>query len=1351
MRGKLIRISLIVLGIIITLIALVVLILTSAPGENYLKAQLTSRLGEAIGKKIELASLSTNIISDIELRDVAVIDTAQKQTSPILEIHELKVNYNLLELLSRKVMINSVIINGIDFDIVRDSLGNLNIINPKKPATTTPARSSSSFKIIVASIKIDNISGNYDDKPLNLDSRISDLKLNARLIGETTYDFSLTLDSININYDSLEISGGPAKADGDFDYGNHLVILDSLSLASSGLDLSASGQIPLEPDSSINAELQLSGSMRELWHRLGARYALPPAIKPDSLRLAAAISGTMTNPDAKADIDLPSIEIENTSVNDLKLTAAYHDDTLSLDTLTALVYDGSIDGRGQVEFDGLRKIRAGLTVHDINIADLFGSLYNEKSKYQGVVNGHLIVKGSLDSLTGLNIDGNFRSSRAQYDSRPVPNFYADISLARGIGHVDIHQEQFKIIADATFNDHRIDASFTADIANLRPLAGLLNIAGLAGSLKASGNVNGPFDSLTIEASGQGKNIVYGNFPVDTLDAQILYAQNRLDIKHLTFAGSIESIDTTSPPFGLESLRGKYDYRGRAAGVIDSLSGQVVINSTSPVYQSYRADSLKLSADLNNGRIDLTAASIFKSPIELKLSGNYDISQQAGSLTVDLSAPDSKSFTSADGGNTSKLGTITSAFDFSRADNYDITLAGRHVDLLTQQYIFPDTLAIAGWADFDGKFGGNFNSPDIELSATIISPAYDQARFDSLYAVASLRHDSLDIDTLNIFANDRSIVISSRIGLQKDSTGGYTIDQSSLLSGRARASAFDLGPLQSFWVSGSDISGRATFDIAWHGRLGSPRLAGQLQVDSARAILYPGAQPIDSISIEASLADSALTIDYANCFILGRHLTITGTAIATPWTQLDMDITCRLDKIGTVNGKGHLASDSLAFTAQVEQLNLAVLQPFIETIKDIGGTLNSRLTISGKLDNPDIIGNLELDSLTFRPAYVENKFNQGLVRISFNHHNINLDSLYVRSDSGLVTASGNVIYGQGKVTDVDLHAGIDKLKLDGPRIFSLYLKSADLSYKSKNDRFLLDGDLYLGNFHFTMDFKYESLLPWAQSVETLQPQLPGFLQRTDFNVRLRESDSLWVDNNLAHLQLLAALTLIGTPVQPNMTGRIAVVKGYFLYLDRKFKLLQGDLYFSNAYKLNPDINIQSQTMVTSYQGLQGTTDTISFDISGTLEKPVVKLYSNPPLSQPDIISLLTVGATREQLTGKAGTTGELTPQQRLLERAGLLGAEQLSRYFSQAFGSSLGLQSISVQSNLFQFNRNWGPALVVTKKLSNRLELTFNTTVGRLNNQSVTLDYLLTRHISLQGQTDRQGEANIDLNYGLKFR
>jgi hypothetical protein len=59
--------------------------------------------------------------------------------------------------------------------------------------------------------------------------------------------------------------------------------------------------------------------------------------------------------------------------------------------------------------------------------------------------------------------------------------------------------------------------------------------------------------------------------------------------------------------------------------------------------------------------------------------------------------------------------------------------------------------------------------------------------------------------------------------------------------------------------------------------------------------------------------------------------------------------------------------------------------------------------------------------------------------------------------------------------------------------------------------------------------------------------------------------------------------------------------------------------------------------------------------------------------------------------------------------------------------------------------------VASRRLSERVELTYTTTVGRLNDQGVRLGYRLTPRLSLQGQTDRYGRALLDLKYGFRFR
>ncbi|MFZ0389449.1 MAG: translocation/assembly module TamB domain-containing protein, partial [Calditrichia bacterium] len=73
-------------------------------------------------------------------------------------------------------------------------------------------------------------------------------------------------------------------------------------------------------------------------------------------------------------------------------------------------------------------------------------------------------------------------------------------------------------------------------------------------------------------------------------------------------------------------------------------------------------------------------------------------------------------------------------------------------------------------------------------------------------------------------------------------------------------------------------------------------------------------------------------------------------------------------------------------------------------------------------------------------------------------------------------------------------------------------------------------------------------------------------------------------------------------------------------------------------------------------------------------------------------------------------------------------------------------------NLFNFGaEEGGPELVASKRVSDRLRVTYTTNVGQLNDNGIRLNYELTDHISLQGKTDQYGNSGLDLKYRIKFK
>jgi autotransporter translocation and assembly factor TamB len=474
-------------------------------------------------------------------------------------------------------------------------------------------------------------------------------------------------------------------------------------------------------------------------------------------------------------------------------------------------------------------------------------------------------------------------------------------------------------------------------------------------------------------------------------------------------------------------------------------------------------------------------------------------------------------------------------------------------------------------------------------------------------------------------------------------------------------------------------------------------------------------------------------------------------ILSELSRIRSDLNFAIANTGSGTISGFASRDSLALRAKIDRLNLELFQPFLTEINNLSGMLSCEFNISGAPDNPEIIGNLDVRNLAFRHQMFMTPFEDGAVKLSFDRRNVRLDTIFLRLGEGSISMMGQMSQTQGEIDDLNIIAGLTDIRFSQPKQYAVHLKSAALRYSKQNEYYLVDGDIQFGESRLMTNLNLKSLLPWAQAVERRQPDLPPLLQKTRLDVRIRESSDLWVDNNLAHLRLHSELGIIGSPAQPNFTGMLKVEEGYLLYLDRKFNVTRGELYFIDPNRFNPEINLQARAKVTSYQGISSVQYVIILSVEGILDELTTQIYSEPPLDKPDIVALLTLGATRNQLMGKSTGNGEGGAKDIILERAGMLTSQKASGYFTNKLGTFMGLDQVSVEGNLFRFDKSWGPQLLASKRISRQLEMTYTTNVGHMNEQSIRLDYMFSKYFSLQGQTDQRGRSALDLKYRLKFK
>jgi autotransporter translocation and assembly factor TamB len=586
---------------------------------------------------------------------------------------------------------------------------------------------------------------------------------------------------------------------------------------------------------------------------------------------------------------------------------------------------------------------------------------------------------------------------------------------------------------------------------------------------------------------------------------------------------------------------------------------------------------------------------------------------------------------------------------------------------------------------------------------------------------------------------------------RDEQNRLVLSPHSAFEGRLQADEFDLGTLNRMVPMLFKTSGFCAVDLKWNGTIGSPRPSGTVTVRGGSVQIKEQGPEIQGLNLSASLADSVLMVRSLNGYIERIPFIMSGELVLTSNRAMEARLSLSLSDHGTVEGNGFVSRDSLRFDAGVDHLDLSPFQPFVPGVNRLSGILDASVSIAGMTSDPEITGGLSCRDLAFQAAWLESPFTDGSVQLSFNRDRIKIETLSIRVAGGSVRAAGELIHDKGEPVALNLEFGATELRLERARRYKAHIRSADLTYRTGEKYHDLDGDVVLGETRLMTNFRPQSILPFTRSLERPPQELPDFLQKTRLNIRIRESDEVWIDNNLARLRLQPALSIVGFFARPNAAGRVTALKGYVLFLDRKLQITRGIVDFTDPDRLNPIIDLEAKTRVKSYRAMEVTPYEITLSVRGPMSEAEVGLTSEPPLERPDIISLLTIGVTRSQLAGREDDQEPATMRGVLLERAQQLSSQRVAGYVSRNVGDLLGLDQVTIEGNLFRFDDTWGPDLLASKKLTSRAEVTYRTNIGHLNERSIRLDYRFTKHLSLQGETDQLGRSGLDLKYGLRFK
>lgn len=444
------------------------------------------------------------------------------------------------------------------------------------------------------------------------------------------------------------------------------------------------------------------------------------------------------------------------------------------------------------------------------------------------------------------------------------------------------------------------------------------------------------------------------------------------------------------------------------------------------------------------------------------------------------------------------------------------------------------------------------------------------------------------------------------------------------------------------------------------------------------------------------------------------------------------------------------SNDMKVESYANDLVIDWIRPFFPALTDLQGKVDYDLKLTGALDNPTINGIFNLKNGLVKLKDITPEINEIQSTINFSKNKIEVENFSGKIETGSFNLQGQTLLAHGKLSDANFAVSLDKIKLMSPKLFSIGIEKGDMALTQEADRFNLKGKIQLKEAKYVQDYRPKINQFLTQLPNRPQTNQAELLNKINLDVIIQGKENIWVENNLAKLQMSSNLNLFGTIVQPNISGRIVLIKGYILYLDRKFKITNGLIDFTDPHRINPYIDITAVCTITDFQNVNEKKYTITLKLSGLLEKPDFMLVSEPALDKANIVAVLTIGRTRENLFPQTQASQGQSFQQIMLDRFKEITSQRIAGMTEQKLSRTLALENVTIEGNLFQLDSSWGPRLTATKKLSDRINITYSTVVGHANEQQIKLGYQLYKYLSIIGNTGQTGQTGLDLKFHFKF-
>ena len=426
------------------------------------------------------------------------------------------------------------------------------------------------------------------------------------------------------------------------------------------------------------------------------------------------------------------------------------------------------------------------------------------------------------------------------------------------------------------------------------------------------------------------------------------------------------------------------------------------------------------------------------------------------------------------------------------------------------------------------------------------------------------------------------------------------------------------------------------------------------------------------------------------------------------------------------------------------------------VQESSGELEGQLTVAGTWANPQITGKLSLAKAgAYLPTAGIHLKDVQLAAI-LEKNLIRIDSFRAVSGPGHIQGTAQITLDGWKVISY-------RGTMRGENFQAVYFPeirmqgSPKLNFEGTPQKLTVRGELFLPELQIVGAPSRTVIAPSSDVIleGRAQPVTKGSPLAMDVRIRLLLGEKVTVKVAGIDARLGGALDLSMSSLDRiTSAGEIKVLKGYYRTYGVNLEIVRGRLFFTGGPFDRPTLDFLALRTIGDVRA--GVT------VTGTLQKPVTKLYSEPAMPDVDVLAYIVLGHP-------LGSSGEQAGL--LAQAAGALLTSGQAAVLQEKLKSILGLSTLEVQGGVGGTTSYMGykplrvtapgsiptaqqtgvteTVLTVGKYLTPQLYISYGKSLFTGNNL-FRLRYDIFKNWQIETQTGN-GESGADLYYKMEFK